>query len=106
MQLDLNRSNAALIVVDIQAGVAPGVEASLPHVGQDEAVPKAVAVLHAASRMGNTMKAGLRMRRSSGFSLISPGLYRRVKARLKEGSICAPKPQWQSQPENRWKSWT
>lgn len=52
MELDLSISNAALIVVDIQAGVAPGIEASLPHVGQDEAVPKAVDVLTAARAVG------------------------------------------------------
>ncbi len=50
MELDLDTSRPALIVVDIQAGVADG-SSALPHVGQDEAVPKAIEVLHAARRL-------------------------------------------------------
>ena len=52
MQLDLRATRPALIVVDIQAGVLPGVTASLPHVGEAEAVPRAVAVLTAARAFG------------------------------------------------------
>ena len=52
MQLDLSTSNAALIVVDIQAGVVEGATSSLPHVGQEDAVPKAVSVLLAARAAG------------------------------------------------------
>ena len=45
--LDLTTGRVALIVVDIQAGATNG-ESALDHVGQHEAVPKAVEVLHAA----------------------------------------------------------
>jgi nicotinamidase-related amidase len=47
MPLDLTTGRVALIVVDIQAG-ATSDDSVLPHVGQHEAVPKAVEVLRAA----------------------------------------------------------
>lgn len=51
MSLDLTTGRVALIVVDIQAGATNG-ESALDHVGQDEAVPKAVEVLAAARALG------------------------------------------------------
>jgi nicotinamidase-related amidase len=49
--LDLTTGRVALVVVDIQAGATDG-ESALEHVGQHEAVPKAVAVLRAARAVG------------------------------------------------------
>jgi biuret amidohydrolase len=51
MPLDLTTGRVALIVVDIQAGAATG-ESTLPHVGEDEAIPRAVEVLRAARAAG------------------------------------------------------
>ena len=45
--LDLTTGRVALIVVDISAAATNG-ESTLEHVGQEEAVPKAVEVLRAA----------------------------------------------------------
>jgi biuret amidohydrolase len=52
MPLDLTTGRVAPIVVDIQAGAATNGESALDHVGQDEAVPKAVEVLEAARALG------------------------------------------------------
>ena len=51
MPLDLTTGRVALIVVDIQAGATNG-ESALDHVGQHEAVPRAVSVLRAARALG------------------------------------------------------
>lgn len=47
MELDLCTGRVALVVVDIQAGVSNG-DSTLPHVGQEEAIPRAVEALQAA----------------------------------------------------------
>ena len=49
--LDLTTGRVALIVVDISAAATNG-ESTLEHVGQEEAVPKAVEVLRAARAVG------------------------------------------------------
>ena len=49
--LDLTTGRVALIVVDISAAATNG-ESTLEHVGQEEAVPKAVDVLRAARAVG------------------------------------------------------
>lgn len=49
--LDLTTGRVALIVVDISAAATTG-ESTLEHVGQEEAVPKAIAVLRAARAVG------------------------------------------------------
>ena len=51
MPLDLTTGRVALIVVDIQASATNG-ESTLEHVGQHDAVPRAVAVLQAARALG------------------------------------------------------
>lgn len=50
--LDLTTGRVALIVVDISAAAATTGQSTLEHVGQEEAVPKAIEVLRAARAVG------------------------------------------------------